>query len=107
MPVHELRRLSDGRLYFTMKQIKGHTLSDLIDELVDNEPEENISSLDGQNYEIVVALSNTKAFLMVGSLCQMIGKKRPNRVSLFGLKVRTRRDSNPQPSDPKSDALSN
>jgi eukaryotic-like serine/threonine-protein kinase len=30
VPVHEIGQLEDGRLYFTMKEIKGHPLSDVI-----------------------------------------------------------------------------
>ena len=30
VPVHDLGRLPDGRLYYTMKEVRGHTLSDAI-----------------------------------------------------------------------------
>jgi len=33
IPVHDFGRLMDGRYFFTMKEVKGETLSDLIDEL--------------------------------------------------------------------------
>jgi serine/threonine-protein kinase len=33
VPVHELGRLSDGRLYFTMKKVRGRTLADVIQEV--------------------------------------------------------------------------
>jgi serine/threonine-protein kinase len=32
VPVHELGRMSDGRLYFTMKEVRGRTLTDVIGE---------------------------------------------------------------------------
>src|SRR5262245_43043159 len=32
VPVHELGRLADGRLYFTMKLVKGRTLAAMLDE---------------------------------------------------------------------------
>ncbi|MBW1877258.1 MAG: SUMF1/EgtB/PvdO family nonheme iron enzyme [Deltaproteobacteria bacterium] len=33
VPVHELGRLPDGRLYFTMKKVRGRTLADVIQEV--------------------------------------------------------------------------
>src|SRR5690606_17346235 len=33
VPVHELGRLADGRLYFTMREIRGRTLTEVIAEV--------------------------------------------------------------------------
>ena len=33
VPVHEIGRLPDGRLYFTMQEVRGRTLADVIDEV--------------------------------------------------------------------------
>ena len=48
VPVHELGRLPDGRLYFTMKQIKGTEFSSLIDDVHEAFLNPNHSTVDGQ-----------------------------------------------------------
>ncbi|MDP6932804.1 MAG: serine/threonine-protein kinase, partial [Myxococcota bacterium] len=40
VPVHEVGRLSDGRLYFTMKEVRGRTLAHVINEVHDASPDE-------------------------------------------------------------------
>ena len=59
VPVHELGRLEDGRIYFTMPEVKGQTLGALIRELHKVSEDSWQKTRDGWNLHRLVGALNT------------------------------------------------